>query len=169
MTSQRSPDERLVYLHCSSIFNGANALVRREKKVSQLLEKHKASIKILTNEFTSSAIAAVARELLEERVFESLLRAKLRFPELFQTSLTQGAERAASEAEVIRIEAETAQDIVLISDDEEENECLDIKQGKLRPKPVGILENEVEAGHNVQIDTNESWQVLTFKAEFSCS
>lgn len=169
MAKQRFSDGRLIYLHCSSIFYGANALVRRGKKVFQFFEKHKAFIKILTNEFTLSAIAAVAKELLEEQVFESLSRTKLRFSELFQTSLTQEAEKTASEAEVIRIEAETAQGIVLISDDEKKNECPDIKQGKLRLKSVGILENEVEAGHNVQIDTNESWQVLTFKAEFSCS
>lgn len=169
MAKQLSPDGRLVYLHCSSIFYGANALVRRERKVSQLLEKHKASIKILTKEFTLPAIAAVAKELLEKRVFESLPRAKLRFPELFQTSLTQEAEREASEAEVIRVEAEKAQGIGLKSDEEKENECLNIEQGKLELKSVRILENEAEVEHNVQIDTIESWQALTFKAEFSCS
>jgi hypothetical protein len=169
MAKQRSPDERLVYLHCSSIFCGANALVRKGKKVSQLLEKHKASIKILTKEFTLPAIAAVAKELLEKRIFESLPLAKLRFPELFQLSLTQEAERAASEAEVIRVEAEAAQGIVLTSDDEEEIECLNIQQGKPRPEPVGILENEAEAGHNAQIDAVELWQVLMFKAGLSYS
>ena len=34
-----------------------NALVRRGRKVFQLLEEHKASIKILTKEFTLPAIA----------------------------------------------------------------------------------------------------------------
>ena len=72
MAKQHSPDGRLVYLHCSSIFSGANAQVRKAKKVSQLLNKHKASIKILTNEFTLPAVAAVAKELLEKQIFESL-------------------------------------------------------------------------------------------------
>ena len=128
MAKQRSPDGRLVYLHCSSIFSGANAHVRKAKKVSQLLQKHKASIKILTKEFTLPAVAAVAKELLEEQIFESLPRAKLRYPELFQPSETQEAERAASEAEVIRIEAEAAQDIVLTSDDEGGDECPDFER-----------------------------------------
>ena len=128
MVHQRTPDGRLVYLHCSSIFKGAQAQIRKAKKISELLEKHRGSIKILTNEFSLSTIATVAKELLEEKIFESLPRAKLRYPELFQPSETQEAERAASEAEVVRIEAEAAHDIVLTSEDEGDDEGADIKQ-----------------------------------------
>ncbi|KAL9585593.1 MAG: hypothetical protein Q9203_004180 [Teloschistes exilis] len=112
-------ESRLVYLHCSSIFSGAHAQVRKAKKISQLLAKHKASIKILTKEFTLAAIAAVVKELLEGRVFESSARAKLRYSELFQPSGSREAGRAASEAEIPRIEAEAAQDINPTSEDEE--------------------------------------------------
>ena len=69
MAKQPSPDKRLVYLHCSSIFSGPNAKVRRPKKVSQLLEQHRGSIKILTKESTLPAIAAAAKELLDEEIF----------------------------------------------------------------------------------------------------
>ena len=155
MAKQRSPDGRLVYLHCSSIFSGANAHVRRVKKVSQLLEKHKASIKILTKEFTLPAVAAVAKELLEEQIFESLPRAKLRYPELFQPSETQEAERAASEAEVIRIEAEAAQAVVLTSDDEGGDE--DFEQSEQRARPEGTLEDKADAEDNVQISAVQLW------------
>ncbi|MCJ1400112.1 hypothetical protein MMC11_003315 [Xylographa trunciseda] len=151
MVNQRSPDGRLVYLHCSSIFSGGNAHVRRAKKVVQLLEKHKTSIKILTNEFTIAAIAAVAKELLEERIFDSLPRAKLRYPELFQPSGTQEAERAASEAEVIRIEAEAVQEIELTSDAEGGDECLDFEQTEKRTEPEGTLKDKAVAGDNVQV------------------
>ncbi|KAL8780665.1 MAG: hypothetical protein Q9194_000768 [Teloschistes cf. exilis] len=119
MPKTRFPDSRLVYLHCSSIFSGAHAQVRKAKKISQLLAKHKASIKILTKEFTLAAIAAVVKELLEGRVFESSARAKLRYSELFQPSGSREAGRAASEAEIPRIEAEAAQDINPTSEDEE--------------------------------------------------
>lgn len=159
MAKQRSPDGRLVYLHCSSIFSGANAQVRRVKKVSQLLEKHKTSIKILTKEFTLPAIAAIAKELLEEEIFESLPRAKLRYPELFQLTETQEAERAASEAEVVRIEAEAAQDLVLTSDNEGGDECLDFKQSGQRAEPEGTLKDKAEAPDNAQIRAVEMWQV----------
>lgn len=159
MAKQRSPDQRLVYLHCSSIFSGAHAQVRKAKKISQLLTEHKASIKILTQEFTLPAIAAVAKELLEEKIFESLPRAKLRYPELFQPSETQEAERAASEAEVIRIEAEAAQDIVLTSDDEGGDEFPDFEQGEQEAKPDGTLEDKAEAGNSIQSNAVRLWQV----------
>lgn len=105
--------------------------VRRVKKVSQLLKKHKAFIKILTKEFTLPVIAAIAKELLEEEIFGSLSRAKLRYPELFQLTETQEAERAASVIEVVRTEAEAAQDIVLTFDDEGGDECLDFNRRSL--------------------------------------
>ena len=161
MAKERSPDGRLVYLHCASIFSGANGQVRRVKKISQLLEKHKTSIKILTKEFTLPAIAKIAKELLDEEIFESLPRAKLRYPELFQLTETQEAERAASEAEVVRIEAEAAQDIVLTSDDEGGDECLDFKQCGQRAEPEETIEDKAETRDNVQISAVELWQVLS--------
>ncbi|KAL8756018.1 MAG: hypothetical protein Q9199_003223 [Rusavskia elegans] len=153
MGQQHSPDSRLVYLHCSSIFSGANAQVRRPKKISQLLQKHNAAIKILTKEFSLPAVAAVAKELLEERIFESLPRAKLRYPELFQPSETQEAERAASEVEVIRIEAEAVQDVVLTSDNEGGDECLDIEQGERKAKLDGTSEDK-----DIPINAVGQWQ-----------
>ena len=159
MAKQRSPDGRLVYLHCSSIFSRPNTHVRRAKKISQLLEKHKPSIKVLTKEFSLPAVAAVAKELLEEQIFKSLHWAKLRYPELFQPSETQEAERAASEAEVIRIEAEAAQDIVLTSNDEGGDEGLDFEQGEQRAKPQGPLEDTAEGGDNVQTIVVKLWQI----------
>ncbi|KAK4691661.1 hypothetical protein P7C71_g5383, partial [Lecanoromycetidae sp. Uapishka_2] len=168
MAKQPSPDGRLVYLHCSSIFSGANAQIRRAKKISQLLQKHKASIKILTKEFTLPVIAAAAKELLEEQIFESLPRAKLRYPELFQQSETQEAERAASEAEVIRIEAEAAQDLVLTSDDEGGDECLDFEHNQ-RAEPEGTGEDEAEAGDNVHTSSVELCQQSRFEAHHELS
>ena len=160
MVKQRSPDGRLVYLHCSSIFSGANAQVRKAKKISQLLQKHKKSIKILTGEFDIQAIAAVAKGLLENHIFESLPQARLRYPELFQPSETQEAERAASEAEVLRIEAEAAQDVVLISDGDGEDDCLHYEQGKASTEPEGTLKDKTKTPETIQAGTIPSWQVL---------
>ncbi|KAI9718433.1 MAG: hypothetical protein M1812_004154 [Candelaria pacifica] len=160
MAKQRSPDGRLVYLHCASIFSGANGQVRRLKKISQLLERHKTSIKILTKEFTLPAIAAIAKELLDEQIFQSLPRAKLRYPELFQLTETQEAERAASEAEVVRIEAEAAQDTVLTSDDEGGAECLDLKRSRQRAEPEETVEVETETREDGRISANELWHVF---------
>ena len=151
---KRTPDGRLVYLHCSSIFNGLNAQIRRQKKISQLLSKHRSSIEILTREFNLQDIAVVAKQLLDEKIFESLPRAKLRFPELFQQSEAQEAEREASEAEVVRIEAEAAQDIVLTSDDEGEEEVPEVVEAiDVEEAPAGVLAEVVTvtldiAGHD---------------------
>ncbi|KAL8990380.1 MAG: hypothetical protein Q9177_000955 [Variospora cf. flavescens] len=158
MAQQRSPDRRLVYLHCSSIFSGANAQVRKAKKITQLLQKHKGAIKILTKEFSLAAVAAVAKELLEEGIFESLPRAKLRYPELFQPSETQEAERAASEVEVIRIEAEAIQDVVLTSDNEGGDESPNFEQGEPKTKPDGASDDEAKAGDNIQTNAVGQWQ-----------
>lgn len=146
MPTQHVPDGRLVYLHCSTIFSGQNAQVRKAKKISQLLKQYGPAIKILTNEFTLPAIAAVAKDLLEKRIFESLPRAKLRFPELFQPSETQEAERAASEAEVVRIEAEAAHDVVLTSDDDQGDDDLDEQQAEPSNRLKATSEDEATAG-----------------------
>ena len=134
------------------------AQVRRPKIISKLLDKHKGSIKILTKEFTLSAIAAVAKELLDEQIFESLPRAKLLYPELFQPSETQEAERAASEAEVVRIEAEAAHDVVLTSDDEGD-ECLEFEQVQRQTEPEGPVKDNVGVPDKDKTSGAEPWQV----------
>ncbi|KAL8992172.1 MAG: hypothetical protein Q9169_007310 [Polycauliona sp. 2 TL-2023] len=144
------PDGRLVYLHCSSIFSGANAHVRRAKKITQLLQQHKAAIKILTNEFSLSAVATVAKELLEEQIFESLPRAKLRYPELFQPSETQEAGRAVSDIEIIRIETDAMEDAILTFDKKGGAECPDLEQGEQIGKPDGISEDKVEVADEIR-------------------
>ena len=82
----RIPEERLVYLHCSSIFTGKNAEVRQLKKVTQILLKHKASIRGFIDEYGLENVSAVAKKLLKEGVFESLDEAQHRFPDLSQRS-----------------------------------------------------------------------------------
>ena len=123
----RLPDQRLVYLHCSSVFKGDRAQIQKLKKVTEVLSNYRQSIKTLTNEFSLDAIAPVAKALLDRKIFESEARAKLYFPELFQPSETQEAEREASEAEVARIEAETVQETIVTSDEEWEEEILNTK------------------------------------------
>lgn len=149
------PDRRLVYLHCSSIFKGTNTRIRKLKKIIQLLSQHENSLKILTNEFTLDAIAAVARWLLDERIFESQARARIHFPELFQPSETQEAEREAAEAEVARIEAETAQETVVTSDEDWGSEIAGITSGQDQQPATDAHPETVEQGS--QNAPNEHW------------
>ncbi|KAL8797243.1 MAG: hypothetical protein Q9182_007227 [Xanthomendoza sp. 2 TL-2023] len=144
MAQPPSPDGRLVYLHCSTIFSGQNAKIRKAKKIAQLLEEHQVTIKILTDESSLPAIAAVAKELLEQGMYESWDRARLRYPELFRPSETQEAERAASEAEVVRIEAVAAHEKALTSEDEEGDECPYLEKGEKVDEPKARPNAKVE-------------------------
>ncbi len=134
-------DPRLVYLHCAYVFRGDRAQIRRPKEVTEVLSKHRDSIKTLTNEFPLAAIAIVAKVLLDKRIFESEARAKLYFPELFQASETQEADREASEAEAARIEAETVQETAVTSDEEWEEEILnnETSQGQALPAVAELV------------------------------
>ncbi|KAL8668682.1 MAG: hypothetical protein Q9168_006703 [Polycauliona sp. 1 TL-2023] len=120
MAQQRSPDGELVYLHCSSIFSGENAHVRKSKAIRNLLEANSIKIKTLTQDFDLATIVAVAKRLLEDGIFESLPQAKLRFPGLFPPPCwPQAAGKAMPEVKVIKIDPPKAQVAVPILKDGE--------------------------------------------------
>ncbi|KAL8852483.1 MAG: hypothetical protein Q9221_002607 [Calogaya cf. arnoldii] len=161
MAERHLPDGKLVYLHCSSIFKGQYALFRQPKKIRQLLEKHQTSIKTLTNEFTIPAITAVAKELLDSQIFESIPRAKVRYPELFQSpSVSQEAKREALEAEDVRTEAEAAHDAVQTSDNEGEENLV---EGSQVDEPEAALEAKAIVGNYVPIGAAESGQATPLR------
>ena len=103
--TRNSPDERLVYLALKNTFDGAEAQVRRPRKIRELILKRQyaADIGSLIN---IDNVCNVAKTLLEQQIFESTLKAKIRFPEVFEVSSAQSAERSASEAEAARTEAD---------------------------------------------------------------
>lgn len=109
--AENDPDERLVYLACQHIFRGSNSQVRKLKTVKGLIEQNKIALADILREYNVERTSNVAKKLLENRVFDSTLKAKIRFPELFDVSPTQSAEREASEAEAARDEANTVQKI----------------------------------------------------------
>lgn len=119
--AKNPPDERLVYLALKEVFLGPDAQLRKRKKVHKLIVKHqtKANIKILIQEHNIDNVCQVAMVLLEEQVFESTLKAKIRFPEVFEVSPNQTAERAISELEVARSEDAAIQ--VVIDGHQDEN------------------------------------------------
>ncbi|KAL9015641.1 MAG: hypothetical protein Q9185_006965 [Variospora sp. 1 TL-2023] len=109
MVAAQVPDEKLVYLYCSSIFSGANAQIRRLKSVTQRLQKHKASIRTLENDFPLTAIASVVQCLLKDRIFESSTRARRRFPDLCRSSKDGEVKQATSSVEDVKNEPEAVQ------------------------------------------------------------
>ncbi|KAJ8126091.1 hypothetical protein O1611_g7549 [Lasiodiplodia mahajangana] len=101
MKNKNPPDERVVYLALKNVFKGANAEVRQLKVVRKLITKSQqdADVADLINAHNIDTVCNIARTLLTEEIFESTLKAKIRFPEVFDVSPAQSAEREASEAE----------------------------------------------------------------------
>ncbi|KUM56499.1 hypothetical protein ACN42_g10714 [Penicillium freii] len=108
---QSAPDERLIYLACQHIFRGSNSQVRKLKIVKGLIKQNELALTDILREYDIDSTSSVAKKLLESRVFDSTLKAKIRFPELFDVSPTRSAEREASEAEAARDEAGTVREI----------------------------------------------------------
>ena len=102
------PDERLVYLALKNVFKGADAQVRRPKKVRELIQKAQQNVDVrdLIRKHNMENVCNVAKALLEQQTFESTLKAKIRFPEVFEVSPAQSAERSASEVEAAKTEAD---------------------------------------------------------------
>jgi hypothetical protein len=108
---ESDPDERLIYLACQHIFRGPNSQVRKLKTVKGLIRQNELSLTDVLREYNIDRTSNVAKKLLESQVFDSTLKAKIRFPELFDVSPTQSAEREASEAEAAKEEANTVREI----------------------------------------------------------
>ncbi|KAI1742121.1 hypothetical protein F4680DRAFT_40887 [Xylaria scruposa] len=107
MKDKNPPDERVVYLALKNVFKGKNAEVRRLTAVRRLITQNQKDpdVSNLINEYNIDIICQIARSLLTEGIFESTLKAKIQFPEVFDVSPAQSAERAASEAEAAINEA----------------------------------------------------------------
>jgi hypothetical protein len=108
---QNDPDERLVYLACQHIFRGSHSHVRRLKVIRSLIQENKPSLADILREHNIDRTIKVVKKLLDDQVFDDTLKAKIRFPELFDVSPTQSAEREASEAEAARGEASAVREI----------------------------------------------------------
>jgi hypothetical protein len=69
------PDERLVYLALKNTFKGADAQVRKTKKVRELIQKTQQNIDVrdLIKEHNIDNVCNVAKALLEQQIFESTL------------------------------------------------------------------------------------------------
>lgn len=111
--AKNPPDERLVYLALKNVFRGADAQLRTAKKIRKLIQKHldrDAEVRALVAEHNIDNVCNTTKALLQDEIFASTLRAKIRFPEVFEVSPAQSAERVASEAEAARSDADAIRD-----------------------------------------------------------
>lgn len=82
--SKNAPDERVVYLALKNVFKGSNAEVRQPKVIRKLINngQDQGDIAGLLESHNIDMISNTACVLLTERIFESTLKAKIRFPEV---------------------------------------------------------------------------------------
>lgn len=108
MSKNPPPDERVIYLALKNVFQGPNAKLRKRATIRKLIREANGQDDIadLLREHNPDVLCKLTQKLLSQNIFESTLNAKLRFPELFDTSPTQSAEDQASEAEAARHEAD---------------------------------------------------------------
>lgn len=119
VTQHSSADKRRVYLAFRTVFTGPNAQLRKPKKVCEVIEVRKHVFRPLIKDFGLEKVIEIVIILLNSRIFESELKAKVTFPELFRTSPSHDIQRTESEKDAVRSEAEALEDI--LSADEAED------------------------------------------------
>ncbi|KAL2016470.1 hypothetical protein VTK56DRAFT_3491 [Thermocarpiscus australiensis] len=100
-----------VYLLCRPISSGNNAHVRKAKKVKELMDRNRPLLLPLLQDVGEGEVVNILRELLNKRIFESELRAKVEFPDLFRSSIVRNAQRQASEIDASRSNAQLLDEI----------------------------------------------------------
>ncbi|KAF4878826.1 hypothetical protein CGCSCA1_v002223 [Colletotrichum siamense] len=137
-------ERQRVYRTCRAIFSGDAALFRKPKKIKETLLHNRGSLKHVFQEFGEVKLADIVKQLLENRLFESDLRAKVEFPELFRTSPQQDAQREASEADAAKSVADCLGEIARFEEEEEipEEKDLEFFMRQLKDE-VGIEETAV--------------------------
>lgn len=92
-------DEKAVYLALKDVFQGDNALLRKKKKIRELILKHlnQAGVKNLIKAHNIENVSVVAKSLLERQIFLSKQKAKACFPEAFRIPSAKIEERIPSQ------------------------------------------------------------------------
>jgi hypothetical protein len=111
-----SAEGRRVFLAYRTVFTGPHAHIRKSKKVREVIEQHRGSFKPLIRDFGFDKVADIVKTLLDQRVFESELKAKIAFPELFQTSPARDVQRNTSENDAARSVAEALEELTSASE-----------------------------------------------------
>ncbi|KAL2801618.1 hypothetical protein BJX63DRAFT_416942 [Aspergillus granulosus] len=102
-----------IYLACKAIFSAQNAAIRKRKIIQKRLEDHRSSLQSLIPNFDLNKVVTTCQALLEKQVFQSEIKAKLEFPELFIPMLDRDSQHLATEKEAARSEAEMIEEIAM--------------------------------------------------------
>ena len=79
------PDQRVVYLALKEFFKGPDSQIRQAKKVREVIQRAQVDFDVrdLIQQHNIENVCSVTRSLLEQQLFESTLKAKIRIPEVF--------------------------------------------------------------------------------------
>lgn len=118
MAAKTVADDGEVYMAFNAIIQGQDSQIRKLPSIKRLVRKHKQQPQIarLLKEHGETVICDQLRRLLESQVFESTDKAKCEFPELFEVSQAQCAERAISEAEAVEDHEKAIEEALASSD-----------------------------------------------------
>jgi hypoxanthine-guanine phosphoribosyltransferase len=75
-----SADKRRVYLAYRTVFAGPNALLRKPKKVREVIEVRQHVFRPLIKDFGLEKVIEIVIILLNGQIFQSELKAKMHFP-----------------------------------------------------------------------------------------
>ena len=123
-TALKAQRRRRVFLAARPVFVGNNAQIRDRKAVLTVIAEHEPAFTAILQELGKERVVSVIQTLLGDQVFESELKAKLAFPDLYQVSAVRGLQHATSEQEAARSEAEAFREV---SGSEEDD--LDVEVG----------------------------------------
>lgn len=97
---------RKVFLLGRTVFVGDHSLVRDRSAVSKIVSQNRHKFTEVIQDSTESSVVDTILNFLRDAIFESELKAKLRFPELFQPSPERGLQHKISEQEAVQSETE---------------------------------------------------------------
>lgn len=109
-------NEKRVFLACRAIFDG-KARVRKKKTILKIVLQHQQICQTLLNDLGEKHLIDILKSLLERRVFDSELEAKLAFPDLFTTSAARDLQHNTTEADAAKSEAKALENIAYLKNE----------------------------------------------------
>ena len=109
--ASKAERRRRVFLAARGTFVGTNAHIRDRNMMVKVISQNEQPFLEVIQSFSKAVVYDITRSLLVKEVFESELKAKLQFPELYSVSAVRGLQHDVSEQDAARSEQEVLQEI----------------------------------------------------------
>ena len=104
-------EKRQIFLACKAIFIGPNALLRKWKTIQKRVTEHQVALNTLIPNFEINMVTNIVQALFKKQVFQSDIKAKMEFPDLFTPCLANNVKGNVFEADGDRSAAHIFEDI----------------------------------------------------------